>query len=138
MNNELIFIIILFPFAFAGFFCLVSYLISFIGGWRQLSMVYPRKNLPVGRRFSWQTMKLGFSNYGSCITIHSSAEGLDLSVMFIFRVGHPPLFIPWSEFQEARARRFLWYKYVEIDIGSPKLVTLKFSEKAYLDYRDSF
>ena len=37
------------------------------------------------------------TNYNNVLTIGANREGLYLSVLFIFRLGHPPLFIPWTE-----------------------------------------
>jgi hypothetical protein len=36
--------------------------------------------------------------------IGSDPPGLHLAVLFIFRPGHPPLFIPWSEVSVRRDR----------------------------------
>jgi hypothetical protein len=47
------------------------------------------------------------ANYGGCLTVGSDAAGLYLAVMFLFRVGHPPLFIPWDERTISRKRDLL-------------------------------
>lgn len=37
------------------------------------------------------------TGYGGCLNLAVTARGLQLSLLFIFRVGHPPLLIPWEE-----------------------------------------
>lgn len=35
-------------------------------------------------------------NYRSSLNIHCQPAGLQLSVVFLFSFGHPPLLVPWS------------------------------------------
>jgi hypothetical protein len=42
------------------------------------------------------------ANYRSCVTLGANARGLYLAVRPLFRIGHPPLFIPWSDVQVSR------------------------------------
>lgn len=73
-------------------------LIARIGGWAQLAREYPARTQLGDRRFRFQSgrMRLG-SGYGSCLMIGSDPAGLYLEVLFLFRPGHPALFIPWSD-----------------------------------------
>jgi hypothetical protein len=48
-----------------------------------------------------------WTNYNNCITVGANKYGLYLAVLPIFRVGHPPLFFPWTDIStEAGSRRF--------------------------------
>jgi len=136
MNGHLIFILLV-PFVFIGFFCLITYLLSIIGGWAKLAKNYPRRKFAEGRKFSLQSLAIGLTNYGNVVTVHSSREGLDLEVMLPFRFGHSPIFIPWSEMAAPREKSLLWYKYVLLEIGMPTVAAIKLPKKAYDSYRES-
>jgi hypothetical protein len=73
-------------------------LIGRFGGWAKLGREYPERPQLGGHRFRFQSarMKLG-ARYGSCLVIGSDPAGLHVAVFFLFRPGHPPLFIPWHE-----------------------------------------
>jgi hypothetical protein len=75
------------------------HLIAAVGGWRDLARVY-RAEMPMEFARRWRfrgcTMRFG-THYNGCLTIGASAMGLHLSLWSVFRPGHPPLFIPWSD-----------------------------------------
>jgi hypothetical protein len=41
-------------------------------------------------------------------------NGIYLSVLFIFRIGHPPLFIPWPDVSMREKRFLIFFKQVEL------------------------
>ena len=102
-----------------------------MGGWRRLAESFPAKGQPSGKHFFMQSGKVGLVNYGSCLTIYSAPEGLYLSVWLPFRLGHPPLFIPWDAVHNMTTRRFLWVERVVFDVGSPSVATLQLSKKIF-------
>lgn len=122
---------VLFPFFFLGMWCAVGLMLSALGGWRRLSESFPARGRPSGRRFIMQGAKVGRVHYSGCLTIYSSPEGLYLSVWLPFRLGHPPLFIPWYAIHNATTRRFLWIESVVFDVGSPRITTLELSKKIF-------
>ncbi|HEX4143578.1 MAG TPA: hypothetical protein VHY91_08600 [Pirellulales bacterium] len=105
------FLVIFFPI----FWCLILYLISFIGGWRQLAKRY-RCSGPISGtvwRFQSGSMhRFTESSYGGCLKVIANEEGMGLATFFPFRVGHPSLFIPWSEMLVSEMRRFIFFKRV--------------------------
>ena len=110
-----------------GFWCLVVKLISLIGGWNRLAQRFKTEARPEGRSFSRQSMRLGIANYSGGLNVVVSPEGLYLSLSFIFRVGHPPLLIPWTEIYDPREETFLFWRHTKITVGKPALATLKLS-----------
>lgn len=82
---------------FAAFWCLVVYLISRLGGWASLAEDFPAPNPPDGgETYSWTSGKIHFfSNYNNSLVATVSRAGLHVAPWFLFRVGHPPIFIPW-------------------------------------------
>lgn len=73
-----------------------------------------------------------FVNYGSCLMLGANAEGLFVSVLFFFRVGHPPLFIPWSEVESATHYRSLLFPMVKFKFKKAPSVSFKMSRKLAL------
>jgi hypothetical protein len=95
----------------------VSFLLSWIGGWQELARYY-RARLPfTGQRF-W--MKSGGMRWGvayrSCLNFGSDSSGVYLSVFPLLRIGHPALFVPWSDISISKHEGWflggvtLWFK----------------------------
>jgi hypothetical protein len=108
---------ILFVFVFPIFWCLVLYVISIIGGWRQLARRF-RQSIPVVGT-TWRFQSAGIhqyleSSYGSCLNVTANEDGIGLSVLILLRFGHPPLFMPWSEILVSQVRRLLFLKRVRL------------------------
>lgn len=76
----------------------ISFLLSVFSGWRQLSQYYRSSGLFKGRRFYFQSAAMRLrASYNSAFIVGVSSEGLYLSILFLFRVGHPPLLVPWED-----------------------------------------
>ena len=86
----------------------VCQLISIVGGWKILSRDYRANSAFDGKKMWLKSVGLRrWTNYNNCITVGANKYGLFLSVFPIFRVGHPPLFFPWTDISaEAGSRRF--------------------------------
>ena len=69
--------------------------------------------------------------YSGCLTIYTSPTGLHLSVWLPFRLGHSPVFIPWSAVRNAETRKILWAEIVVFDVGSPRIAQLQLSKKLF-------
>ncbi len=128
-------IVVAFPLYFVLLWSGVCLLISAIGGWGRLAKKYPGSPAPKGTRFSWQSGRFGLAKYNNVLMIHVSPEGLHLAVARIFRFRHPPLFIPWNEIRNASVRRVFRTEYVEFEVGSPKLATLRLPREIFENAR---
>jgi hypothetical protein len=128
--------IVAFPFFFLGMWCAISLLLSRVGGWHRLARAFPARGRPQGTRFSVQSGKVGMVNYNNCLTIYVSPDGLYLSVWPVFRIGHPPLFVPWDDISNPRTRRFLWVRTTTVQVGSPNIATIQLSTKILGDQSD--
>lgn len=101
-----------------------------LGGWSSLAKQFQVPTLPPGKRFRFQSASFlkhywAPMNYGSCLTLVVSEEGLGMATGWLFRFCHPPLLIPWSEFRRLEQKRALWvFRYVKADVGEPVLATL--------------
>jgi len=125
------------PYGFGIFFvslwCLVCFLISFTGGWYSLSRRFSAQTVPYGEKrsagplFYSVQMRLR-TNYGSVVRLTAASDALYVSILFPFRVGHPPLAIPWNEIT-LRRTSFLWQRFVVLTLGSAEQIPMRISER---------
>jgi hypothetical protein len=54
------------------------------------------------------------TNYGNCLIVCANPDGVHLSVFFPFRIGHPPLFVPWPDVSMKEKQAFFFFKQVEL------------------------
>ena len=109
---------------FAPGWCLASLATSHMSGWQRLATIYAARTPPVGRMVN-TSGKLGDIWLPGGLNVHMTADGLFLSVMSAFRIGHKPLFIPWSAMQQiGQKREFLWREGVQFEIGTPRVATM--------------
>lgn len=47
------------------------------------------------------------TRYGNVLTIGADSRGLYLAVLFLFRSGHPPLYIPWDGIEISERRGWM-------------------------------
>ncbi len=58
-------------------------------------------------------MRMG-ANYGNCLIVCVNPDGIHLSVLFLFRIGHPPLFVLWPDVSMKEKRVLFFFKQVEL------------------------
>ena len=94
---------------FAVFWIGIGALLSFVGGWHHLTSSFRASSGIDGKRFRFASMSLGYCvGYEHCLFITVGRSGVHLSILFLFRPFHPPLFIPWSAVEEVRPAKFLF------------------------------
>ena len=54
------------------------------------------------------------SHYGASLIVGANREGLHLSVLLPFRIGHPPVFIPWPDISMREQKGRLFSARVEL------------------------
>jgi hypothetical protein len=125
------------PYGFAIYFvtlwCFVSYLISFLSGWFTLSMHFKKDSEPYGETktagpFFYAVYFRLMTHYSSVVRIIAAEDAFYLSVLILFRIGHPPLRIPWDEIQFSRKKLF-WRKYVVLTLGREEKIPMRISER---------
>jgi hypothetical protein len=95
----------------------ISYIMSRMSGWHTLAEKYIRINFVSGDQWRFRSAKLRYSvGYNNCVMIVSNREGLGISVFFLFRVGHPPLFIPWTDISISKETKFFG-KMIRFSVG---------------------
>jgi hypothetical protein len=121
-GGDAIWILALFPFLW----CAASFGVSFLGGWFFLARRYRFDQEFLGKRWRRRSGGMEFmgrAHYTNCLTLGSDSKGLFLSVLFLFRVGHPPRFVPWSEIN-ATTYRFLFLPFVRLRLQRDPSISL--------------
>ena len=101
---------------FVAMWAAISSLIAAFSGWRRLAQVYSLTTPFNGQQWRFRSARMRWStNYNGCLTIGANVRGLYLGVLLVFRIGHPPVFVPWSEVQmtvhKARVFRYLDFTF---------------------------
>jgi len=117
------------PNEFAIFFLfiwiLVNFLISRLTGWARMAGHYPAEGGYSGKvwRFQTLTTRRGMGYKGSA-NVGADSRGLYLSLFFLFRFGHPPMFVPWRDIT-----------ITEKQVSKTKMLELRFRKTENLPVR---
>ena len=115
---------------FVALWICICQLISAAGGWRALSWHYRANSTFEGRKEWLKSARLRhWTNYNNCLVVGSNKYGLYLGVLPIFRVGHPPLFIPWMDISTEEGSRRLWGDFVKFKFAKQPDVPVVFSKR---------
>lgn len=115
--------------AVAAFWCVVVAFIGWLSGWRALTRRFRSDAQPYGdvrtagpffHSVYWRL----WSHYSNVVRMTASEDGFYLSVLFFFRIGHPPLRIPWDEI-EMRWTRFFFFRYLELKLGKEERIPFR-------------
>ncbi|MGI9627569.1 MAG: hypothetical protein ACR2QM_12085 [Longimicrobiales bacterium] len=76
----------------------VSLILSFVGGWRALAREYRAPHpVPDGAWVERRVLFSGSARYKNVLRLRANDAGIFISVAPMFRIGHPPLFLPWED-----------------------------------------
>jgi hypothetical protein len=130
----------LFPVFFIGLWAFVLFLVALLSGWSRLAQAYQAHTRFEGEIWRFRTGHFGWARYNGCLTVGANYEGLYLAVFPLFRIGHPPLFIPWYDITTAEKKGFL-SSYLEFKFARAPSVTLHIHRslgEAIVGKRDEF
>jgi hypothetical protein len=118
---------------FVGVWVLLSFLFSLMDGWHALSRRFRRSSEPYGETRSagpfYYRVRMRFGmGYGGVVRLTAGSDALYLSMLFLLRIGHPPLCIPWNEIKFSRTK-FLWLRYVALTLGAQERIPMRISER---------
>lgn len=115
-----------FPFGLVGFvalWCLVLFLIALVGGWRGLATRFGVPTLPAGTTFWMQSARFGWlANYNNVLTVVVTPDGVGFVPFVLFRVGHEPIFVPFSALSAAESTRMFFTTAAVLRIGPQRIV----------------
>jgi hypothetical protein len=123
MNFEVV-VPFLFPVFFIAMWAFVLFLLALLGGWSHLAQYYQTQTTFNGQIWRFRSGRLGWVGYNGCLTLGANDEGLYLAVFPFFRIGHPPLFIPWYDITIAETKGFL-SSYLEFNFTRVPSVRLR-------------
>jgi hypothetical protein len=55
----------------------------------------------------------------------------------MFRIGHPPVLIPWEEIVAAKHHRLLWLRRVSFTVVLPSIAIMKRPEKVFSQFQQT-
>jgi hypothetical protein len=118
---------------FAAVWYLTLSLISIMSGWHSLSRRFKKQSEPYGEikavgPFFYSIYMRFWSHYSSVVRLTAASDGLYALVLFPFRIGHPPLRIPWNEIQFGRTKWFL-RTYIVLTLGNEEMIPMRISQR---------
>ncbi len=114
-----------FPLFFVTVWCTICFVLSRVSGWALLARRFRTDSRFLGQTWGWQSARMRWGcNYNHCLTFGSDPSGLYMSIVFLLRIGSPPLLIPWAEVTVWRRRKILFFQFVELRLGSEEQVRL--------------
>jgi hypothetical protein len=114
---------------YIAFFSLVLNLLGYLSGWWALARVYRLHGHFEGTRRPFRRVSVGGIRYNGSITVGTNSEGLYLAMFSLFRSGHPPLFIPWSDVSAKVVKGWFWTRYLELQFAHVHGVRVRLPEK---------
>ena len=103
----------------------LMWLIAHAVGWSALARHYRNVEPFEGKKHHFCSGKISFGNYGNCLIVGANSDGLYLHVFLLFRVGHPPLFIPWTDLTP-RVKRLWFFEWLEFEPSRVPKVKVRF------------
>jgi len=108
----------IFPFLFAGIWILINYIISKMA-WADLVKNYETEASFSGHRVGIISASINGISYNNALILRFNEEGIYLRPVWVFRLFHKPVLIPWKEIKEVRDRKFFFFNLKEIIVGNP-------------------
>ena len=114
---------------FIALWCAIGFLVSFISGWSALSRRFKRQSEPYGETKTagpllYTVYMRWWGHYSSLIRLTAASDALYASVLFLFRIGHPPLRIPWDEIRFGRTKVF-FRPFVVLTLGNEEKIPMR-------------
>jgi hypothetical protein len=107
----------------------LPYFISKLSGWDLLATRFRATQTFTGSRWGWQSARVRHGlGYNNCLTIGADHTGIYVSMVFFFRLQHPPLLVPWNEVYFQREFKLLFVRFVEFRLGSTEQVPFAIRE----------
>lgn len=132
--NNIGFLFILIALTVGGRF-LMSYWLS-RKGWAPLSRQFPASEEIEGTKINFVSMRMGGGIYKNCVVLIYNDQGLYMRMLPIFKMFHPPLFIPWNQFHYDELKSPLSFKRYKFEIGSPAIATIILTNQTLKDFRN--
>jgi hypothetical protein len=107
-NNLSLLMIPAFAVFFVTLWLLICRLLAHLSGWSALARDFPGPSEAPAPQFLLQAGSMNGCRYRGCLNVGISPHGMSLSLFFLFRAGHPPLLIPWTNLSPFQPENALW------------------------------
>jgi hypothetical protein len=83
---------------FLSLWLLLNLIVSRLTGFARMAAHYQNAGTFAGKVWRFQTITTRWGmGYKGCSNVGADSRGLYISFGFLFRLGHPPLFVPWGD-----------------------------------------
>jgi|GEM_PF-1262593 hypothetical protein len=121
---------LLFAVLFVSIFLLVLFIII-QRGWNKLARKYHYSAEFDGKKFGVISAMINGVNYRNCLLLKYDDRGIYIKPVFMFRLIHKPVFIPFDEIKSVRDIKLFFIKYKELYIGEPRVVKMQIQESIF-------
>jgi hypothetical protein len=118
------------PFAFIVVWVLITFIISRMG-WADLVQSYKYESKFIGQRVGFITAFINKVQYKNALILRYNAEGIYLEPIFLFRLFHPPILVPWTEITEVRNKRIFFIDFKELVIGHSTITRIRLYQSTF-------
>lgn len=127
--------VILLVLFFLACWCGALYLTSLISGWHTLAKRFRFNGEFSGEQWRWvYGLMRWYTKYGGVLVMGANAQGLYLRTLWMFKVGHPPLLIPWMEVRAEDRER--WFRQgMQLTLGREEQIPLWVLERTAVRIR---
>ena len=122
--------IYLFPIFFIGMFVFVIFFLS-KKGWSDLVSQYQFEGNFEGDRVGIISAAINGVNYNNCLLLKYNHEGFYLRPVFMFRLFHKPILIPWKAIKDIRDKKLLFTQLKELVIGQPTVAIIQMRKATF-------
>ena len=70
-----------------------------------------------------ESLELGASRYKGAVSVGVAPAGLYLSAIWLFRVGHKPILVPWEAITKMKTEKQFWMTATELSVPLQKFDT---------------
>lgn len=100
-------------------------------GWALVARCYKHSGTFTGARVGIISAAVNTGNYKNSLLLKYNSEGFYLRPVFIFRLFHPPLFIPWTEIAAINDKSVMRGNTTELVVGHPELARITILESTF-------
>ena len=122
---------------FIIFWCLVTLLISKFAWARLAKQFAATVSSPFGKCYGYVSVLFRpLTSYNNCVKVTLTDAGILLAVKPLFRVGHPPLLIPWQYVEGCAEKKIWWFSTLRIELNAADVgfdIILPPASKANID-----
>jgi hypothetical protein len=123
-----------FAYLFPLFFILMFVGVLFVTskkGWSDLAAVYRFDSSFEGRSIGLISLYINGAAYKNCLVLKYDHEGFYLRPVFVFRLFHRPLFVPWKDIKDIRSKKVVFTDLTELVIGNPAIALMQMKRSTF-------